>query len=102
MSPGSCASGRAATQRWSAMDERVNCMACFCDDGEGVVRGVATVDGITHALARAGWCWDYLFRLCDFDKIGVLRPGRFPSARVERDPEPAPARRASRGRRSRG
>lgn len=82
------------------MDSRVNCMACFCDDGEGVLPGVATVNGVTHALARSGF--DYLFRLCDFDKTGVLRPGRFPSARVDRDPEPAPARRASRGRRSRG
>ncbi len=67
------------------LDERVNCMSYLCDDGTDAVPGVATQNGITHGLARTAL--GYLFRLCDFDRANVLRPGRWPTERVVRDDE---------------
>jgi len=61
------------------MDERVSCMTCLC--AEGCVPGVTITDGITHALAASGY--GYVFRLCDFDRSDVLRPGAWPGRRVD-------------------
>lgn len=69
------------------MIKLVNCMNCLCDDDIVVTQYASymTVDrnGITHALCETGF--GYVFRLCDYDKSGVLRDGLWPSAQIHLD-----------------
>lgn len=63
------------------MDKRVDCMACLVADESGVMNGaVATIGGVTHALAETAR--GLVFYLCAFDDAGVLRPGMVWRART--------------------
>lgn len=63
------------------MDKRVDCMACLVADESGVMSGaVATIGGVTHALAETAR--GLVFYLCAFDDAGVLKPGMIWTART--------------------
>jgi hypothetical protein len=79
-------SGRASGEvDRSVKDERVNCMACLVVDDDMVAPGVATIDGITHALAALGVMRSRHYALCDFDDNDVLLPGAYYRRLVEPD-----------------